>query len=176
MSSTGVLTNASRVLTTEQRARLDEADLQKVDIRDGIKDTLVVMGAELAEANVQVALQLDSVPEKSCYPRDLNQMFLYLLRNAHQAGAHRVITRTHAAEDAVVIEVLDDGEGVPEDDLQRIFNPGFTTRGVGVGTGLGLSTSWQIAQRHRGTITAKNRPEGGARLKVTLKGAQPLEA
>lgn len=154
-------------------ARLDEANLQKVDLHAGLRDTLVVLGAELSEAGVQVDLQLGELPEVTCYPRDLNQLFLNLLRNAVQAGAKTIVVETRAEGDTVQLDVSDDGEGIPQENLPHIFDPGFTTRGVGVGTGLGLSTCWQIAQRHGGTMTAENRPEGGARLRLTIQVTPP---
>ena len=77
------------------------------------------------------------------------------------------VRRDQAGRHAILV-VEDDGPGIPEPVLQRLFQPFFTTKPVGKGTGLGLSISYDIVRRMGGDITADNRPEGGARFKITL--------
>ena len=110
----------------------------------------------------------------------LKQVFMNLLVNAYQAveesvgnsgerGVIRVVTKrcdrggdaSHAAEAGVMISISDTGVGIAPENLDRIFDPFFTTKAVGTGTGLGLSTSYSIVQRHGGTMRARNRDEGG---------------
>ncbi len=110
------------------------------------------------------------LPQIICYPGRLNQVFLNILVNAAQAiegeGEIRIATRTRDGH--VEVRIADTGRGIPPENLPRIFDPGFTTKGVGVGTGLGLSICYQIVQDHRGTIRAESPPEGGAAFIVEL--------
>ena len=123
-----------------------------------------------------------------CAPAQINQVFLNLLINAVQAieatpgGGGRIEIRTRAAGEEVIVEVADDGCGIPAEVLPRIFDPFFTTKAVGEGTGLGLSISHGIVSDHGGRIELKDasdfRPgQRGAwmRLRFAVSG-QPPEA
>jgi CheY-like chemotaxis protein len=114
----------------------------------------------------------------------MQQLLLNLVINAEQAmisthGRGTLILRTwHDTErGAVVLEVNDDGPGVPDDMQPKIFDPFFTTKEVGKGTGLGLSVAYAIIQEHGGRLTMKSQPEGGAsffiELPVTDEGLPP---
>ena len=112
-------------------------------------------------------------------PHQLQQVLLNLIINAEQAmlGAHgrgTLIVRTwHDADrDAVVLEVNDDGPGVPEDVQPCIFDPFFTTKEVGKGTGLGLTVAYAIVQEHGGRIRVKSRKGAGTEVILTLPAAQ----
>jgi len=105
------------------------------------------------------------LPEVPCYPMQLKQVFMNLLVNAFQAieevvgdsgeiGTISLATEPHG--DGVRITVTDTGTGIAAENLDRIFDPFFTTKRVGAGTGLGLSTSYHIVQRHGGTLTAQS--------------------
>ena len=99
----------------------------------------------------------------------MEQVAYNLLRNAVHAARSRVRIRTFAGE--LVIE--DDGPGIAPEHLARIFEPFFTTKPPGEGTGLGLAVVHGIVTEHGGRIVAENRPEGGARLRVTLPPPTP---
>ena len=116
----------------------------------------------------------------------LTQVFINLVVNAEAAlketkeGVITVSTRLHG--ERVKISVTDNGTGIPEENLNKIFNPFFTTRGVGKGTGLGLSTCYGIVTAHGGLIHAGNNDQGGATFTVELplagkgrQGTLPLE-
>jgi signal transduction histidine kinase len=107
----------------------------------------------------------------------LKQVFMNLLVNAYQAIAERVgesgelgtiRLRTEAVDGAVVVTVADDGTGISEEDRQRIFDPFFTTKKVGVGMGLGLSTSFQIVERHGGTLAVTSALGVGTTMRLSL--------
>ena len=117
------------------------------------------------------------LPRLRCYPMQLKQVFMNLLMNAYQAiaeqvgrsgetGEIRLATRRRA--DGLVVEVSDTGVGIASENLGRIFDPFFTTKEVGVGTGLGLSTSFGIVQRHGGTIRVRSEPGEGSTFEVFL--------
>jgi signal transduction histidine kinase len=107
----------------------------------------------------------------------LKQVFLNLLMNAFQAieealgssGETGTITLATAVEgDAVVVSIRDTGVGIPPEHLDRIFDPFFTTKNVGTGTGLGLSTSFGIVQRHGGTLSVESRTGEGTLFRLRL--------
>jgi PAS domain S-box-containing protein len=117
------------------------------------------------------------LPEVPCYPMQIKQVFMNLLVNACQAiedsvgGGGEVGTialETRALEDGVVVVVRDSGSGIAPEHQARIFDPFFTTKKVGAGTGLGLSTSFNIVQRHGGALTVESRPGEGAAFRVFL--------
>ena len=130
----------------------------------------------------QVVLKRDyqELPRLRCYPMQLQQVFMNLLMNAYQAIAERVGQSGEMGEirlstrrrgEGIVVEVSDTGAGIPPETLGRIFDPFFTTKEVGVGTGLGLSTSFGIVQRHGGTIHVRSELGEGSSFEVFL----PLE-
>lgn len=150
-----------RVTTIVRRlrsfARLDEAELKKVDIHEGLEDTLTLIHHEIKHG-IELRREYGDVPVVACYPGRLNQVFLNLLINAKQAisGKGVITVRTFTRNGQVVIEFEDTGVGITEANLKRIFDPGFTTKGVGVGTGLGLSICYQIMQEHCGEILVES--------------------
>jgi len=150
-------TGAQRVSNIVRRlrsfARLDEAELKTVDIHEGLDDSLSLVHHQTKEA-IQIHKEYGSVPPVACYPDRLNQVFLNLLVNAQQAiaGKGTITVRTYLRDGKVHIEIQDTGKGIPEDRVAKIFDPGFTTKGVGVGTGLGLSICYKIMQDHHGEI------------------------
>jgi two-component system NtrC family sensor kinase len=112
-----------------------------------------------------------------CYPMQIKQVFMNLLVNAYQSiEAHvgeggetgEIWLRTRQRRDGVVVEVSDTGIGIPESHIDRIFDPFFTTKKVGSGTGLGLSTSFNIVKRHGGTITVESKVGEGTIFNVFL--------
>ncbi len=134
-------------------ARLDEAELKKVDIHEGLEDSLTLVHHEIKH-HIEVAKEFGQVPPISVYPSRLNQVFLNLMNNARQAIKEKgtITIRTGVEDGMAFVRVTDDGVGIGEENLKKIFDPGFTTKGVGVGTGLGLSICYQFIQDHRGKI------------------------
>lgn len=168
-----IANGAERVTTIVKRlrsfARLDEAELKRADIHEGIEDTLTLIHHEIKH-HITVVRNYGPLPPFNHYPGRMNQVFLNLLNNARQAiiGDGTITISTHAEEDTAVIEIADTGAGIQPEHLRRIFDPGFTTKGVGVGTGLGLSICYQIIRDHRGTITAASEPGKGTTFTIRL--------
>ena len=166
-SGTDRVTNIVRRLRSF--ARLDEAELKKTDIHEGLEDTLTIIHHEIKHKSV-VIKDYGDIPPIPCYPGPLNQVFLNLLINASQAiedkGEIRIAT--YSDGNNVKIEIQDNGTGISPEHLKRIFDPGFTTKGVGVGTGLGLSICYQIIQDHRGAIKAESEFGKGTKFTITL--------
>jgi signal transduction histidine kinase len=173
-----IRTGTQRVLEIVRRlkdfARYDEGELQDVDLRKEILDTLSIAHHELKHG-VEVSTELDGLPSIQGHPNQLNQVFLNLIVNAKQAmsGRGRLFIRAHPIEGGVEIRVEDSGPGIPEDKLQTIFEPGFTTKEKGAGLGLGLAICQQVVAKHHGRIWAENPESGGARFVIRLPLVQP---
>jgi PAS domain S-box-containing protein len=176
-----IISDASRVIETGSErvtdivrslrsfARLDEAEMKRVDLHEGIEDTLTLIHHDLKN-RIRVVKNYGDIPPIVCYPSRLNQVFLNLLVNAKQAirGAGEITVTTLQKDDRVHISFRDTGAGIPEGNLSRIFDPGFTTKGVGVGTGLGLSICYRIVQDHKGEIRVESRVGEGSTFTVIL--------
>ncbi len=168
-------TGAERVASIVQRmktfARLDEAEIQQSDINQNLKDTIAVFQHEL-KPEITLRTDLQELPTLKCSPAKLNQLFLHLLKNANQAcedGAE-ILVSSRSDADAIRIAISDTGRGIPQEDIDRIFDPGFTTRAVGidVGLGLGLPLCYQIAQEHHGSIEVESQIGSGSTFTVIL--------
>ncbi|MFJ3912182.1 ATP-binding protein [Streptomyces vinaceus] len=157
------------VAATRDYANLDRAPEQRFAVADGIENTLVVLRSKLA--GIAIVREYEpELPELTGYPSELNQVWTNLVDNAAEAmeGAGTLTLRVRAEGVCLVVEITDTGRGIPEDSLPRIFEPFYTTKDVGKGTGLGLHLSYRIVtQRHHGSITARSRP-GETRMVVRL--------
>jgi len=169
-----VITTASERITKIVQslrtfARLDEAQLQKVNLHENIDTTLTLIHHELRD-KIDVIKEYGDIPPIQCYPSELNQVFMHLLRNAIQAIEQEgtITIATFVDETQVCVRISDTGKGVPPEVLSQIFDPGFTTQGVGVGTGLGLSIVYNIAQKHKGDIKAESEVGKGTAFLLTL--------
>ena len=147
-----------------------------VDVNQIIRETLALRSYEQTLANISIIEALPSgLPLAFADPHQFQQVLLNLIINAEQAmlaanGRGTLIIRSwHDLDgDAVILEVNDDGPGVPEDVQPRIFDPFFTTKEVGKGTGLGLTVAYAIIQEHGGKISVKSKPGAGASFFVSL--------
>jgi two-component system NtrC family sensor kinase len=154
---------------------LDEADFQTVNIHEGIDSTLDLVSHQMKGKIDVIKNYGPNVPEVACYPNQLNQVFMNLLVNASQAidDTGTITITTESVGEDVTISVQDTGRGISAENLDRIFNPGFTTKGVGVGTGLGLSISYKIIEDHRGRIEVESSPGNGTKFTVTIPARRP---
>lgn len=150
-------------------ARLDEADFQRASIEEGLETTLTLVQHEFKN-RIEVVREYAGVPPILCFPNELNQVFMNLLVNASQAihGKGQVVVKTAYDQNWAYIVVSDTGIGIPPSSLQRVFDPGFTTKGVGVGTGLGLSISYNIIKKHDGTISVTSTVGEGTEFTIKL--------
>ena len=157
------------VTTLRNFARLDEADLKTADLHEGLESTLTLVRHELKN-RVRVVKQYGDIPPIRCHPNQINQVFMNLLVNASQAveGKGEVRIKTFREDDMVNVQISDTGVGIPPENLSRIFDPGFTTKGVGVGTGLGLSICFKIVQDHGGNIDVETAIGKGSTFTVRL--------
>ncbi len=156
-------------------SRLDEAERKPADLHEGLDSTLTLV-AHLTKNRIEVRREYGRLPQVDCYANQLNQVFLNILVNATQAieGPGVITIRSRAEGESVVIEIGDNGRGIKPEHRQKIFDPGFTTKGVGVGTGLGLAISYRIVAKHQGRLEVESEPNRGSTFRITLpvKGAQ----
>src|SRR5262245_17677057 len=125
--------------------RRDEAELCKVDLNEGLDKTLTIVQHKL-KGRIQVEKHYGSLQLVEGHPNRINQVFMNLLVNASQAIPDRgtITITTNQENDSVRVAISDDGVGISAENVSRVFDPGFTTKGVGVGTGLGLSICYKI--------------------------------
>lgn len=156
-------------------AYMDRGGVVEVDVHEGLETTLAVLGHKLKHTSIAVQRDYDrDLPRMTVHGSELNQVWTNLLDNAIDAlGASGTITlRTRRDGDCVVVDVADDGPGIPAEVRERIFDPFFTTKEVGRGTGLGLDTARRIVvDRHRGSLSLDSRP-GATTFRVRLPVAQ----
>ena len=159
----------------KQYTQMDRSPLQHLDVHDGLEATLTMLGHKLGEG-IQVVRDYDrSLPKLPAYEGELNQVWTNLIDNAVDAmDGHGTLTvRTRRDGDHVLVEVGDTGPGIPEPVAAHIFEPFYTTKQVGKGTGLGLDICWRIVvQRHGGDLRFTSEP-GDTRFQVLLPTAGP---
>lgn len=158
--------------------RPDRAEVDRADVVEGIETALTLLRHKIGDGIV-VERDLEPLPPIECFPVEVNQVFMNLLLNAVQAleehsdGRGTVTIRTRPAEDGVRVEVEDDGPGMTPEVLDRIFEPGFTTKGARVGMGLGLIITRQIVDRHGGTLSVESAPGEGTTFSVFFPRTLP---
>jgi signal transduction histidine kinase len=156
-------------------AYMDRGELVEVDLHEGLETTLVVLGHKLKHTEIEVVRDYDrGLPKLTVHGSELNQVWTNLLHNAIQALGDRgtITISTRADGSCAVVEITDDGPGVPPEAQEHVFDPFFTTKEVGHGTGLGLATARRIVvDRHRGSLTLDSRP-GRTTFRVTLPFTQ----
>jgi AhpD family alkylhydroperoxidase len=155
---------------------LDEATVQEVDLHQGLDNTLILMEHELGK-RIRVVREYGDVPSIFGYPGELNQVFMNLLSNAVQAirDDGTITIRTFVDDGNIHVEFADTGVGVPEEQMQGLFDPGFTMTGTRVKAGIGLFTSFNILQKHEGHIDVKSKVGKGSTFTVILPTAHDSE-
>jgi two-component system, NtrC family, sensor kinase len=156
-------------------ARPSSGEAQPVDVNVIIGDVLSLLEHQLKNSRIQVRRELSESPViVRGLEYKLQQVFLNLFLNARDAmpkgGWLTVASRVRGAE--IVVEVADTGVGIPPEHLARIYDPFFTTKGEGSGTGLGLSVTYGIVQEHGGTLSCESDFGQGSRFRLVLPLAQ----
>jgi signal transduction histidine kinase len=149
------------VAAVKDYTHMDRAETQSMDLRDGLESTLTMLTHKLKRGEVTVVRDYDpDLPRIVAHPSQLNQVWTNLIDNAIDAvdGRGTIRLRTCRAGDEAVVEVIDDGAGVPADLQSRIFEPFFTTKEVGAGTGLGLDIVRRIVENHHGQVRLTSEP------------------
>jgi signal transduction histidine kinase len=148
------------VNAAKQYSQMDRAPNQVLDVHELLDSTLVMLSRKIGD--VKVVKDYDrSLPDIPVYGAELNQVWTNLIDNAVQAmdGAGTLSIRTSRFDDTVQVEIGDTGPGIPKEIQSRIYEPFFTTKPVGQGTGLGLDISWRIVvKKHHGDLSVTSEP------------------
>ena len=175
------------VLSLRNFSRLDEAQMKAVDIHEGIDSTLLILQNRLkpkpGDPKITVVKNYGDLPLVECYACGLNQVFMNIIANAIDALSTQPPPRSIAIKTSksitgseVLIEIADNGPGIPPEIQKRLFDPFFTTKPVGKGTGLGLSISHNIiVEQHSGSIDCISHPGEGTSfaISIPLHSAKP---
>jgi signal transduction histidine kinase len=149
---------------------LDQAPLLEVDIHEGLENTLVIMQHKLKKGVIVKREYSANLPRIEAYASELNQVWTNIIDNAVDAmdGKGEIRIKTYEEDNRVVVEITDNGPGIPQEIQPRIFEPFFTTKAPGHGTGLGLHISHDIiANRHHGQLLVESKP-GETTFRVIL--------
>ena len=161
-------------------SRESKVDREPVDVNDLLRKTLVLMNKHLQSSDVRVLADFTDIGLCSANQNALRQIFLNLITNAVQAmphGGELHIRTASAPGNRMRLEFQDTGVGVPEHQLKDIFNPFFTTKSPGQGTGLGLSVVHSVVRRYHGTIQVRSTPNLGTTFTIELPcGCEGSEA
>jgi signal transduction histidine kinase len=157
-SSTGRISEL--VGAIKEYSYMDQAPLQEVDLHKGLENTLLILKYKLKKKNISVERDYsEEVPRITAFGSELNQVWTNLIDNAVDAMPEggRLKVRTKREPVDVLVEIRDNGAGIPAHVQAHIFEPFFTTKPVGEGTGLGLDTTLRIVRKHRGQIRFESR-------------------
>ncbi|MEL6158554.1 MAG: DAHL domain-containing protein [Cyanobacteria bacterium J06623_5] len=165
-------------------SRLDEAAYKAVDLHEGLDSTLLLLNHQLTSRSdapvIEVVKNYRELPLVSCYSGAINQVFLNIFNNAieafgsdHSSPQITVSTSVVSAQQAhlkhVMVSIADNGSGIPEEIRSKIFDPFFTSKPVGEGTGLGLTVSYQtVVEAHKGDIKVFSTPNEGTEFQIQL--------
>ncbi|MFC1714045.1 two-component regulator propeller domain-containing protein [Candidatus Poribacteria bacterium] len=150
--------------------RLDESEWQLADIHEAMDTVLDLMQSEFSN-RIRITRDYGDIRRVYCSPSSLSQVFMSMFRNACEAidREGEVHLKTTAEDGQVIVEISDTGAGIPAEDIDRIFDPGFTTKGVKVGVGLGLSICYQIVvDEHKGRIDVSSESGKGTTFTITI--------
>ncbi|MEM8546220.1 MAG: HAMP domain-containing sensor histidine kinase, partial [Cyanobacteria bacterium P01_H01_bin.119] len=174
---TGVNRIAELVTAIKDYSFMDQAPIQTLDIHQGLESTLTILSHRLKQGEITIQRDYDrSVLPIQAYGSELNQVWTYLIDNAIDAlrdhPAPLLQLRTYQEGNHLLVEVADNGPGIPTEIQPRIFEAFFTTKEVGKGTGLGLDMTYRIVRKHSGDIYFDSAP-GNTRFHVRLPTLLP---
>ncbi len=161
-------------------SRSSGTEFDRVDVNKVLADVLALVEHQLDGSRIRVRRELArTLPAIRGNENRIQQVFFNLILNARDAmpSGGWLTLRTHADDDeTVVVEVCDTGHGIRREHIRRIYDPFFTTKGIGKGTGLGLAVSYGIVQEHGGAIFVASDPGQGTTFQVALPALVPAEA
>jgi len=171
--ATDIVNNLLNFSRTGSAAEFDAVDIHRV-----LDDTLQLLEPQLRRSQIEIVRDYgDNLPPVHGNSVKLQQVFTNLILNARDSianGNGRVSLSTRNGDDgSLVVEVADSGVGIAPDDVAKIYDPFFTTKGVGRGTGLGLAVTYGIVQEHSGHISVSSTPGLGTTFRITLPIEDP---
>lgn len=163
------------VMSLKDFSRLDRQSTDEVDIHHSIENALKIATNHIRENNVVVKKEFSNLPHIVCMPSKLNQLFLNIITNASQAmklNGGELHIKTHFNDTHIAVAFTDQGIGMDEETVQKMFDPFFTSKPIGEGTGLGMSIAYKIVEAHKGKIQVKSKPNIGTTIAIQL----PIQA
>ena len=157
---TGARRISEIVKAVKDYSYMDQAPVQQVDVTVGLDNTLVILRPKL-KAGIEIVRDYQpGLPAIEAFGSELNQVWTNILDNAIDAmeGRGRIRIRAFARDGDLVVEICDDGPGMPPEVRERIFEPFYTTKPPGSGTGLGLHIAYNVVARHEGRMEVRSRP------------------
>ena len=169
----GSLSVKELVKNLRRFSHVDSEEWQVEDIHNGLETSLLILRPEIKKG-IEVTKHYGDIAPVECHPGEINQVFLNILTNAVQAIGEKGIIHidTYQEGDSVKIEIADDGKGIGSEHLANIFDPFYSTKEVGEGSGLGLSISMTIINKHNGSIEVESEKEQGTKFIITLPVSQ----
>lgn len=157
------------ILDLKNFSRLDEALVKEVNIHEGIDSALNILSNKYKN-KVTMHKEYGELPKVNCYAGQINQVFMNVIDNAAQAIKETgdIYIRTKVNNQYAVVEIEDNGDGIPEDIIPKIFDPFFTTKPVGEGTGLGLSICYKIIKSHNGKMEVESQKGVGTKFIISV--------
>jgi signal transduction histidine kinase len=145
------------------------AELREIDIHEELENALTLVHHEI-KRRIEVIRKYGDIPRCTCFPSQLNGVFVNVLMNAAQAieGEGKIFIETLRDGNNIKVKFTDTGEGIPAEDLERIFEPGFTTKSPDEGTGLGLAICKRTMEEHHGRIEVESEIGRGTSFTVVL--------
>jgi signal transduction histidine kinase len=171
--ATDIVTNLLNFSRTGSAAEFNQVDIHRV-----LDDTLQLLEPQLRRSQIEIIRDYgNGLPEVHGNSVKLQQVFTNLILNARDSisnGHGRITLTTRNDEDgSVMVEVADNGIGIAPENVAKIYDPFFTTKGVGGGTGLGLAVTYGIVQEHSGHISVASTPGLGSTFRITLPTTDP---
>jgi len=168
------------VKAIKEYSYMDQAPEQEIDVNAGLDSTLTIMSYKIKKTSVTVQREYDrALPRVCAWGSELNQAWTNLIDNALDAmsgngadSVRRLTVRTARDPEGVLVVIGDTGSGIPKEIREKIYDPFFTTKGVGEGTGLGLDIVRRVMQKHRADIRLESSP-GDTRFQVRLPLSRP---
>jgi signal transduction histidine kinase len=157
-------------------SRLDDEACQFYDIHEGIDSSLVLLNNKIKEKNIRVRKEYGDFEGLECYPSKLNQVIMNILTNSLQAmekDKGELVIQTVSSAIRIKIIIKDNGAGMSPEVKEHIFDPFYTTKKVGQGSGLGLSISYGIIEQHNGNMDVLSEPGKGTEFIISLPKTQP---
>jgi len=149
--------------------RLDEAGHKETDLHENIDSVTALLKPSL-NGHIRIIKKYGNIPRIYGHISELNQVFMTLLKNAGESieGKGTIMITTHSDEEYVYLTLADNGRGIPDDQLGKLFDPGFSVKGARIGMRLGLSTAFSIIKDHGGNISVKSAVGKGTEFDISL--------
>ena len=170
----GAERTAEIVRSLRNFSRLDESEKKVANVHEGIDSTLILLKNTLPDY-LKISKQFNADGDIECYPSKLNQVFMNIITNAIQAikakgniGDESIVISTRTVNEYMEISIKDSGIGMTEEVKHKIFDPFFTTKEVGEGTGLGMSITFKIIEKHQGKIVVVSAPGCGTEIIISI--------